>query len=120
MTPEEIKAIQDNARDRANALVYMEKRYKWRENIGVIPFIKFPADWEIQIIGPFSGAQCRFRVRRPDHEVKSVYLDMNCELGYFCDADGNEAAYWEVYPVDGDIGRCGINEVDQLLDLIRE
>jgi len=112
--------MSDDYIKRIESLSYMEKHYQWRENIAVIPFIKFPADWGIQMIGPFSGAQARFRVRLPDGEEKSVYLDMHNELGYFCDDDGEPAPYWEVYPVDGDTGRAALNDTDELIRLIGE
>ena len=116
----QVMSERDDYMTRIRAQSYMEQHYKWRENIAVIPFIKFPSDWGVQIIGPFSGAQSRFRVRLPNGEEKSVYLDMDGSLGYFCDDEGNTAPYWEVYPVDGDVGRCAMNETDELIRLIGE
>lgn len=112
--------MKDDYMERIRAMSLIEHHYQWRENIAVIPFIKFPSDWAIQMIGPFSGAQARFRVRLPNGEEKSVYLDMDGSLGYFCDDDGEPAPYWEVYPVDGDTGRADLNDTDELIRLIGE
>ena len=81
----------------------------WFDNI---PFIRFDPDWDVQVIPPFSGAMVRFRVKQGDHIV-SVYLDCYQQLGYW------DGPYWEVYPVDGDTWRVGIDDVDGLLDAIR-
>lgn len=90
----------------------IEEGDKWRESIGQIPFIRFPADWQVQVIPPFGGAMARFRVRLPSGKEKSVYLDFYDRLGY-C---GHP--YWEVYPYGDDVGRCSINETDELLQMI--
>lgn len=91
----------------------IEQADRWREIIPELPFIQFPADWKIRIIPPFGGLQARFQVRLPDGSEKSVYLDYYERAG-FC--GGNP--YWEVYPVDGDTGRCLRDDVDELLKLI--
>lgn len=31
-----------------------------------------------------------------------------------------DGPYWEIYPVDGDVYRCGINEVDELKAAIKK
>ena len=86
---------------------YMETG-KWRNEI---PFIKFPSDWEIQITPPFSGATVRFRVKKGDAHV-SVYLDCYDRLG------SCGQPYWEVYPYEGDVFRCLMDETDLLLTAI--
>ncbi len=90
----------------------IEEQDQWRESIEKIPFLKFPADWQVQVIPPFAGAMARFRVRLPSGKEKSVYLDFYDRLGY-CGFP-----YWEVYPYDGDVGRCAINETEELLRVI--
>lgn len=90
----------------------IEEQDKWRESIGTIPFIKFPAEWQVQVIPPFGGAMARFRVKLPSGADKSVYLDFHDRLGYM------QQPYWEVYPVKGDCGRALLNETDLLLELI--
>lgn len=81
---------------------------KWEK---LIPFIKFPADWEIKIIPPFGGAVLRFVVRRGENIV-SVYLDCYDRLGSYGEP------YWEIYPCKPDTYRCPMNEVDDLLEAI--
>lgn len=93
----------------------IEDEQKWREEIKVIPFIQFPADWLIQVIPPFSDAVVRFRVRLPSGKEKSIYLDKRNSLGYW---EGIDNAYWEVYPYRGDVGRCNMTEIDLLLEMI--
>lgn len=93
----------------------MESEEKWMERAKQIPFIKFPADWEVMMFPPFSNALVRFRVRLPNGDEKSVYLDDQSALGYF---DLKGSAYWEVYPYQNDVGRCGVNEIDKLLRMI--
>jgi hypothetical protein len=81
---------------------------KWQKEI---PYIQFPADWQVQISPPFAGAVVRFRVKKDKAEV-SIYLDCYDRLGCY------GSPYWEVYPYKGDVGRCGIDEIDTLLSLI--
>ena len=72
------------------------------------PFIRFPGDWEIQLVPAYLGIHDHFRVRLPSGEVKSVVLLQNDE-GY---------AYWQVYPVYGDEEKCDFDDVTTLLLLI--
>lgn len=90
----------------------IEQQDDWRGMIERIPFIQFPADWQIQVIPPFAGAVVRFRVKLPDRREKSVYLDFFDRLG--CCGQ----PYWEVYPVRGDTERCLLNEIPELLAAI--
>lgn len=90
----------------------IEQAEDWTGIMDKIPFIQFPADWKVAIIPPFAGAVARFRVLLPGGETKSIYLDWHNRLGY-C-----SGPYWEVYPVDGDTGRCLVNETEELLRLI--
>jgi len=91
----------------------------WRGKVDTIPFIKFPSDWEIQIIPPFGGAVARFRVRLPDGRVKSIYLDYENNLGSWFE-NGDMKPYWEVYPNYGDVARCGQYDIESLLKYISE
>lgn len=90
----------------------IEQQDQWRESIEKIPFIRFPADWQVQVIPPYGGAMARFRVKLPSGEDKSVYLDFYDRLGYM------QQPYWEVYPYQGDVGRALLNETDLLLEMI--
>ena len=90
----------------------IEDHQDWRGEVRKIPFIQFPASWLIQMIPPFSDAVVRFRVRLPSGKEKSIYLDSRNSIGYM------PYTYWEVYPVEGDVGRCEMNDIAELLNLI--
>ena len=90
----------------------IEADEKWREWAGKVPAITFDAGWSVKVIPPFAGAMARFIVEANGRQA-SVYLDCYDSLGYM------NAPYWEVYPVDGDTGRCLIDDTDELLTLIR-
>lgn len=97
------------------ARIQVEHDQKWRDDVETLPWLQFPPNWHIQVIPPFADAVVRFRVRLPSGKTKSVYLDSRCSLGYF-NAVGE--TYWEVYPVGDDTGRCGLNDIEELLRLI--
>lgn len=92
----------------------IEKADRWHEIIPEIPFIEFPAGWKIKVIPPFGGLQARFQVLLPSGMQKSIYLDYYDRAGY-CGSP-----YWEVYPVQGDCGRCERDDVAELLRLIAD
>ena len=95
------------------------ERYKiedaegWREWGDKIPALQFDPEWMVKIIPPFTGAMVRFMVRSGD-KTASVYLDCHDSLGCMGEP------YWEVYPIDGDTGRCLMAETDELMALIRQ
>jgi hypothetical protein len=91
----------------------IEEAQKWREEIKHIPFIQFPSDWKVQVIPPFSDAVVRFRVEIADGIYRSVYLDGRNSLGYW-----EDGYYWEVYPYRGDVGRCDMNDIPELIRMI--
>ena len=75
-----------------------------------IPYIRFPAAWEVQIIPPFRGAVVRFKVRNARGREISVYLDCYDTLGCY------GSPYWEIFPAaDNDIARYAMNDIDGLL-----
>lgn len=89
---------------------------EWHKWMAEIPFIDFPAGWKVKIVPPFAGAVVRFHIRLPDmNDVVSVYLDCYQRLGFY-----SGFPYWEVYPYKSDIGRCGINEVEELVKMIAD
>lgn len=94
---------------------HIEDQQKWREEIQVIPFIQFPSDWKVQIIPPFGDAVIRFRVKLPSGKERSIYLDSRESLGVYGDP---LEPYWEVYPYRGDTARCGMREIEKLLEYI--
>jgi len=91
----------------------IEEAQKWREEINNVPFIQFPSNWKVQIIPPFADAIVRFRVQIEGGETRSIYLDGRNSLGYWGDG-----YYWEVYPYRGDVGRCDMNDIPELLRMI--
>lgn len=100
-----------NDRERlSEEISYVMEYEKWR---GKIPFIKFPSDWEVQIVPPSQGAVIWFKVRKGE-TVLSIYLDCYDHLG--CVGE----PYWEIYPVEGDAPRVLMNDVDCLLQYISE
>ncbi len=82
---------------------------KW---LSEIPFLKFPSDWEVQIIPPFAGAVVRFRVISKGVEI-SIYLDCYDNLGHF------GQPYWEICPHFDDVYRCALNETEDLIENIQ-
>ena len=90
----------------------IESDESWREWASKVPAITFDAGWLVKVIPPFAGAMARFIVEHNEKKA-SVYLDVNDSLGYM------QKPYWEVYPVDGDTGRCSMGDTDELLALIR-
>lgn len=86
---------------------------KWKVEI---PFLKFPSEWHVKIIPPFTGAIIRFWVKKDlsmPHPV-SVYLDCYDRLG----CCGGKP-YWEVYPdMDGGTSRHLMNETEDLIQTI--
>ena len=81
----------------------VEKRTK------VIPSIKFPANWEVQIIQPFCWTLVRFIV----NDKISVYLDWYDQLWCYWEP------YREVYPYDNGVFRCDMADVKWLLKAIK-
>lgn len=92
----------------------IEKDDDWEGWCEKIPYIPFKKDWEVKVIPPFGGLQARFwvRLRGDDDRNVSVYLDCYERSGFF------DQPYWEVYPYMDDIGRCAMNDVDQLIEMI--
>lgn len=97
-----------------NAQIRIEKEMEYDRWYKEIPFIRFPASWEVKIVPPFRGAVVRFRVRNARGKEISVYLDCYDNLGHY------GAPYWEIYPnAEGDISRYPMRDVDGLLDGIK-
>ena len=93
-----------------NAQIRIEKEMEYDRWYKEIPFIKFPASWEVKIIPPFGGAVVRFRVRNTRGKEISVYLDCYDTLGCY------GSPYWEIFPAaDDDIARYAMNDIDGLL-----
>lgn len=98
----------------------VEQAQRWQDEVDRLPWIQFPSDWKVKMIPPHGDAVVRFLVTLPDGKEKSVYYDSRSSLGYYFDDRGERIPYWEVYPVNGDVGRCGTDEVELLLEMIAE
>jgi hypothetical protein len=96
-----------------NKVYEVERIMEYHKWCGEIPHIKFPSDWEVQIIPPFAGAVVRFKIRKDDASV-SIYLDCYDRLGCYGEP------YWEVYPYHGDTYRCDMADTNSLLRAIAE
>ncbi|MCK5604480.1 hypothetical protein KAR91_21500 [Candidatus Pacearchaeota archaeon] len=93
----------------------IEGKLEYRKWANEIPSINFPEKWLVKIIPPFARAIVRFRIAHKDTGGDvSIYLDCYDHLGYFGEP------YWEVYPHDGDVARCAMKDIDELLKLITE
>lgn len=92
----------------------IENEQNWREDIDTIPWLQFPSDWKVRIIPPFADAVVRFQVTLPSGKHKSIYLDSREALGYY------GGPYWEVYPVQGDVGRCDREDAEELMKMIAD
>ncbi len=93
----------------------VEKAQDWLGEAENMPWLQFPAEWEIQIIPPFSDAVIRFKIKLPSGLIKSVFLDSRGSLV----AGDYPLPYWEVLPFKkGKPGRCRKHEIEQLLGLI--
>lgn len=100
------------------------ERYKveheegWREFCNKIPYIPFRKGWKVAPIPAFGGAVVRFMVKIPRCKDQiSVYLDWNNNLGFYCDPP---QPYWEVYPYRGDVGRCAMDDIRKLVQMIAD
>lgn len=92
----------------------VEKEDEWMKWAAEIPFVKWPSDWEVKAIPPLNGTIVRYLIQTPKCKYVSVYLDCYDRLGHY------GAPYWEVHPHKGDVARCALKDVDELLKLISE
>lgn len=106
----------DKYMETTNAQITVERNHEWRKWMLEIPYIAFPAEWEVKIVPPFTGAIVRFWIRPKGNEKIhcSIYLDCYDVLGCY------GKPYWEVYPHDSDIFRCDMNDTEALLNAIKE
>jgi hypothetical protein len=87
------------------------------DDYSIYPTINFPPDWDVRIV-PSRLADIKFHVLHSKGYV-SVFADYSNKLGVFF-KDGEPVPYWEVYPINGDVGRCEIHETGKLIELISE
>lgn len=95
----------------------IEEQQDWRCEIDRLPWIQFPSSWKVKVIPPYGDAVVRFHVKLPNGAEKSVYCDSRNSLGFYTNPP---TPYWEVYPYNDDVGRCAVDDVAGLLEMIRE
>lgn len=92
-----------------------------------LPYIPMKEGWKVQLHPNFAGSFLRMNVILPDGRRKSVYLDVENNLGaypYTYGEPGKPNPYWEVLPAvddeypDCDNGRCNMEDMDKLIRLI--
>jgi len=93
---------------------------EFRKDLEHLPYIQFPSEWLVKVIGPFAGASVRFLVKKDikqDWSI-SVYADLHESLGFY------DGPYWEIYPFefDGyqDVYRCPLKDTEKLILKINE
>lgn len=97
----------------------VEQEQDWKGEIARIPWLHFRGDWQVRIIPPFGDAVIRFQVVLPSGMLKSVYMDARHSLGVWGDLSTCEP-YWEVYPYQGDVGRCALDDTIMLMEMIQD
>jgi hypothetical protein len=98
---------------------HVEQEQDWKGEINRIPWLHFRGDWQVRIIPPFGDAVIRFQVILPSGVLKSVYMDSRHSLGIWGNLDTCEP-YWEVYPYQGDVGRCALDDTIMLMEMIQD
>jgi len=86
----------------------------WREWAPKIPFIQFPADWKVAIMPSFNGALIRYCVKKSASKLVCVYLTVDDSLG----PHWGVFSYDEDDDFDGEIERCAMDNINELLRLI--
>ena len=98
---------------------HVEQEQDWRGEIARIPWLHFRGDWQVRIIPPFGDAVIRFQVILPSGLLKSIYMDSRHSLGMWGNWSTPEP-YWEVYPYQGDVGRCALDDTIMLMEMIQD
>lgn len=93
-----------------------------------LPYVPMKEGWKVQLHPNFAGSFLRMNVILPDGRRKSVYLDVENNLGSYPygtdDEEGKPNPYWEVLPATDDehpdwgTGRCNMEDMDKLIRLI--
>jgi hypothetical protein len=97
----------------------VENEQDWRGEIVRIPWLHFRGDWQVRIIPPFGDAVIRFQVILPSGTMKSIFMDSRNSLGIWGGLNHPEP-YWEVYPYQGDVGRCDLADTIMLMEMIQD
>ncbi len=84
-----------------------------RDWVQKLPYLSFPAGWQVKVIPPITMAVVRFHVINSNGAHVSAYFDAYDALGYV------GQPYWEIYPaVDGDTERFLLGEETQMIEAI--
>jgi len=97
--------------DERITLIQNEKILEYDKWKMAIPFIKFPADWEVQIQPPYMCVMIRFVVRKGDKTV-SVFLDCHGVHGTAGEP------FWEMYSNRNGTETCLLRNTNELIGKI--
>jgi hypothetical protein len=92
----------------------VEELFEYRKWAGEIPFLKFKENWIVKVIPPFCGAVVRFLVADKSEPTLTVSCYLDCYENLGCCGE----PYWEIYPHDDDVFRCGMDEAEELIEAI--
>jgi hypothetical protein len=104
--------MRNNYMRRICASIMMAEAFEWNKYMRLIPPISFPPTWKVQMIPPYANAMLRFIAHDGDEQI-SVYLDCFEMIGCY------GGPYWEAYVIDGDTYRCDMNDVDELISVLK-
>lgn len=102
-----------NSGERWRTSTLANQAFEWNKWCKEIPRLNFKEDWNVKIMPPVCCAIIRFNCEK-NGKTADVYLDCYDELGCFGEP------YWEIYPYDGDVYRCKMNDTKTLLKAIDE
>jgi hypothetical protein len=134
---ERVRQVVDGKLARFAASAKTGELYEWNKWMKLIPPLEFPPGWKVRIVPPCTGALVRFKVLHRTGDI-SVYLDGYGDLGHYGTKeeggqewvknilqgqeppDTDAEPYWEIYPVEGDTHRCGLQQTEELIRVIQE
>lgn len=102
---------------RDDCLYEVEKLFEWDKWFRELPYLDFDKDWLVRAVPAYHTGIIRYHIKhkkKPCAHV-SIYFDAYDRAGSM-----DMKPYWEVYPYDGDIFRCYMNETDLLLAAIKQ
>lgn len=91
----------------------LEEMEEWKKWAIEIPFFEVPQGWKIKTIPPVTMAIVRFHLLSPSGNTYSIYFDAYDQLG--CVGE----PYWEVHPIENDVERFLMNEIDELIERVQ-
>jgi hypothetical protein len=88
---------------------------EWRKWSVEIPYIRWPSNWHVKAIPPWTGAIVRYNVLDVHGSKISIYLDCYDILGSFGEP------YWNIFPDDdGGASRYAMNDLKGLIGGMRK